>query len=462
MNKFYSKLPIILLILGGILRVSGAGSAAIWFDEANTLYRSGIPFFTLLTERSENSGDIFLELILRPLLAISHSVWMLRLPSILAGLVSLWLVWKLMQWFKFNLLQQCLTSALVAFLPGLLWIGQDARVYGLLACVFLAALWFVLEGRWLGVIATCGLMIYCHSTGPVYAAGILLIALYLHSWKIKTVFISGFLIVLSWTPAIIRIFKYWIIQQPWAPTLTATVLIQSTLQAIWTHASITTWFALLALLTLLLTLGLLFSKIKAHSRIVCLAAWSIPLASLCLFSLFTNNMVQYRTLMPMLFTFCLWLGWELGLMQRPYILRYALAGLWTWLLLVGLWYWNPADRGGGLNKVAAEIRSNWQPGDTLVYTTETVALPFDYYLRELPHTWVAIVDHPFLAVPSIVRTYRDCSIPCRRYWIVIPEDLLITPAEHIDLNTLVHDQKPIYQIRYLQAAPIDVYLVEDK
>jgi hypothetical protein len=129
---------------------------------------------------------------------------------------------------------------------------------------------------------------------------------------------------------------------------------------------------------------------------------------------------------------------------------------------VGLYYWNPTDRGGGLNKVAAEIRSNWKPGDTLVYTTETVALPFDYYLNDLPHTWVAIVSHPFLAVPSIVRTNRDCSVPCQRYWIVIPEDLLITPTEHIELNALVHDQKPVYQIRYLQAAPIDVYLVEEK
>ena len=96
------RLPALLLIIGAVLRVARTGAAAIWFDESNTLYRASIPFHTLFTETSENSGDLLLEIILRPLLALSHSVWMLRLPSMLAGLASLWLVWKLMERLDFT------------------------------------------------------------------------------------------------------------------------------------------------------------------------------------------------------------------------------------------------------------------------------------------------------------------------------------------------------------------------
>ena len=49
-----------------------------------------------------------------------RSLWLLRLPSLLAGLLSLWLVWKLMQQLHFTPWQQLLTALFTALLPGLL------------------------------------------------------------------------------------------------------------------------------------------------------------------------------------------------------------------------------------------------------------------------------------------------------------------------------------------------------
>src|SRR5664280_1053774 len=116
MTILKSRLPILFLLAGSVMRIATLGSAAIWYDEAVTLYRTPIPFMTLFTNRSENSGDLLLELILRPLMAIGpHSLWLLRLPALVAGLISLWLVWLLMQKLSFSLWQQIITAALVAF-----------------------------------------------------------------------------------------------------------------------------------------------------------------------------------------------------------------------------------------------------------------------------------------------------------------------------------------------------------
>jgi hypothetical protein len=458
-RSFVPRLPYIILFLGAILRIAGTGSAAIWFDEANMLYRTGIPFLTLFSEHSERSGDLLLEIILRPLMAISHSVWMLRLPSMIAGLISLWLVWKLMQRLNFTYRQQVVTALIVAFLPGLLWIAQDARSYGLLACLFLAAIWFALESQWLGLLAVCGMMIYTHSTGPVCAAAALAIATYLYPWKIRRIIMVVVGIAIAWIPAIIRMLGYWIIQQPWQPHLTLPWLVFSTIQSIWPELW-GGWFLLGAFSILVLTLLLLISRIKAHGRIVPLIAWVLPLIGLIIFCLvIKQNVIMYRTLMPMLFPFALWLGWELGCKRISSVI---LLVAWVLMLEVGLVNWHPADRGGHLDLVAAEIRSQWRTGDTLIYTTTTVGLPFDYYLNELPHAWSNIIHDPiFLNIPSIDRTYQGTG-KMTRSWVIIPnETILITPAEQAILDDLVQHQAPVYTINYLQNAPIKVYLVEE-
>jgi hypothetical protein len=460
MKKYISFIPPIILTIGAIIRIVGVGASAIWFDEANTLHRTGIPFLTLFSEHSENSGDLLLELILRPLMAMSHSIWILRLPSIIAGMVSLWLVWKLMQWFKFNILQQICSAVLVSFLPGLIWIGQDARAYGLLACLCLATLWFALNSRWLGMTAACGLIIYCHSTGPVYAVTALLLALYLYPNKYRKVAFSAIGITLAWVPAVTRILNTWIIQQPWAPQLRMDNLIRAVLQAFWTHASINIYFSIFAIFVMTCTMCLMLQKFTNRNQLVIAGTWLIPLSGLIAVSLITtNNMILYRTLMPMLFPFSIWLGSELGQLKFSYF-RITLGALWLFMLAYGLKYWDPAARGAYLDRAAEQIQSMWEPGDVIVYTTFTVALPFEYYLGDYPSAWYGIISNPFLVNPVMPIEFTQDPNDFQRRWVIIPEDLLITNAEHKLLMGYVRNQDPVIRISYLQAAPIDIYLVE--
>jgi hypothetical protein len=450
------KIPLFILAVGAVLRVAWTGASAIWYDEANIIHRSTIPFLTLFQETSENSGDLLLELILRPLLAISHSIWILRLPSILAGLVSLWLVWVLMQRLEFTFKQQIVAAAIVAFLPGLIWIAQDARSYGLLACLFLAGIYFAVEGRWLGLLATCGLMIYAHKIGVAFALTSLLIADYLHPRQTRWILLVSAGALLAWIPAIVNMLSRWIIQQPWQPQITFPWLVSSAITAIWPMIN-SGLFLLLAFLLLIRTLFFLFSKNRTNGRIIPLAAWILPVLVLIAASLVTrNNFVIYRTFMPALFPFALWLGWEMGKQKIP-----ALS--WILMLVLGMTMWNPYDRGGRLDQVADQIRSQWKTGDQLIYTTATVGMPFEYYLSDLPHTWDDTARSDFMLILSYPRISIDPSTgAAARSWVVIPDDGLIMPSERDVLMDLVHHQEPLYTIRYMQAATIQVYLVEEK
>ena len=132
--------------------------------------------------------------------------------------------------------------------------------------------------------------------------------------------------------------------------------------------------------------------------------------------------------------------------------------------MAGLIIWDPASRGGGLDVIAEDIRSQWKPGDSLLYTTITVGYPFNYYLGDLPHRWDSTVKDPFfLTTPSLVHPWLDTpNGEVSRSWVVIPQEpILITPEEWEALDDLTHHQDPIYKIFYLQAAPVFIYLVEE-
>ena len=461
MSIFKSRLPVLCLLFGAIIRIATLGSAALWYDEAVTLYRTSLPIWQLFTNHSENSGDLLLELLLRPIMAFEpRSLILLRLPTLLAGLISLWLVWLLMQTLQFSIKQQLITAALAAFLPGLLWMGQDGRPYGLLACLFLAALWFALEGRWLGLLACCGLFPYCHSTGAVYALGALGIAIYFRPGKWRTILLTGVLIGLAWLPALVRIVQEnQSLAYAWGSTPSFEIWAVSAYVAFWTNIAVVQFF--FAATVLALTLPLLASSYSQPGRIIPLLAWGAPLAGLMLFSLH-RNVIIYRTLIPLLFPLALWLGWELGAVLKPVWLRNVLTGLWALALVVGLLAWHPADRGGQLDQVAADIRADWKPGDQLVYATSTVGRPFGYYLDDLPHTWLDIAKDPLMDVPGDARTSLGCQGPCRRWWVIIPqEQYLISPAEWASLKAYMVGS-PVYAVHYMQCATIDVYLEDAK
>jgi len=242
------------------------------------------------------------------------------------------------------------------------------------------------------------------------------------------------------------------------PPFTLTWFIMSLIQAFWasTHTDgLTVYFALLVLL---LTLGLFFSRCKGRGRWIPAVAAVIPFLILTGASLFTNIFV-YRCIIPLGFPFFMWLGYELGLYGFHRSYRSALAVLWILLVVAGFARFRPADRGGYLDAISQVIRNQWTDGDMLIITTVT-GMPFDYYLHDLPMDYYAISDNFFLQPPGMdLVTPRPIQDPSR-LWVIVPNDILLSQEDHNRVDSILGDSAPLYRVDYMQTSPLEVYLIE--
>lgn len=463
-HSFKNKLPLFLLLTGAIFRIAGTGAASIWTDETVTLYRAQTPLLQLWQNHAEQSGDIILELFLRPLLLIGDSVWLLRLPSLLAGLGCLWLTWKLMQRFDFNPTQQMLTAAFVSFAPGLIWQAQSARPYSLLAFFFLLAIWSISEGRWLRFGLSLSIMLYCHNIAPAFVGAALAGALILYPsrWRKLVYVLCG--VGIAWIPQLALTFY----NQQWVslglaplPAFTLKWFAMSLIQAFWATTHTNGWAVYGSVLVLALTFALVFTRLKAFPRLVFALATVIPFLALFGISAVITNLFVYRAIMPLGYTFFLWLGWELGIKGWKFSYRLAVAALWLVLVLAGYGVFRPADRGGHLEQVAAEIRSQWRTGDALVITTVT-GYPFNYYLSDKPMIYQPVSDNFFLQPPGreLIPARPPEQLPSR-LWVIIPNDVLLDDQADAKALQLTGGVDPLYQVVYMQTSPLQVYLVEN-
>jgi hypothetical protein len=450
--KLYRYIPPALLLTGLVYRAAGVLASAIWYDEAVSLYRTTLPFWTLAYDPSEYSGCLFLDLVLRPLMALSpHSLFLLRLPSLLASFGCLWLTWLLMRRLQFTPLQQTLTAALAAFLPGMLWMAQDARVYSILTLLALAGLYFAIDGRWLGLAACAGLMLYTHNTAAALAGVLLLIGLALHRQDWKRYAAAAAIVFVAGLPVAIRMLSLDLSDKFWALPFSFWRFAFAWLEGmlVWTTPGA---LALIPMVLLGLTLLL---ALRQTDRGMLFFAWAVPLFGLQVISGLWQNVIIYRTMMPLVWFFLLWLGYELG--RRPFrILQGVLLAGWALALVLGFGRFDPATRGGGIDQAAAQIRAGWQPGDRVFYTTNTAAAPFSFYLGDLPADVWDGVANVFVTPPGMGTT---ADLPqASRIWIVTPGEPLIRPDEQAFIDGWLADATLITQAQGPEFAAIYVYL----
>jgi hypothetical protein len=244
------------------------------------------------------------------------------------------------------------------------------------------------------------------------------------------------------------------------PPFSVTWFIMSLIQAFWASTHTDGLTVYLALFILFLTMTLIFSKVRAPGRLAPALATIIPFGVIFFLSSVLTNIFVYRVIMPLGCTFFLWLGWELGRGGWNLSYRGVLAGLWLLLVWAGYSRFDPVDMGGGLDQTAAEIRSQWRTGDTLVITTIT-GIPFDYYLQDLPMIYIPVSDNFFLQPPGLsLMTPRPPSASPVRLWVIVPDDVLLDTAAHFRVQAILGDAEPVYEVNYMQTSPLLVYLID--
>jgi mannosyltransferase len=141
---FHRRTLWLILGIGALLRLATLGVQSLWLDE-------GVTFWTIhrdlpgLVDQLATGFRPFYFLVLYPAYLIGTDEWLLRLPSALAGIASIALLYLLGKKL-FDARTGFLAAALLAFSPLHLWYSQEARFYALLGLLSLGAVYFAVRG----------------------------------------------------------------------------------------------------------------------------------------------------------------------------------------------------------------------------------------------------------------------------------------------------------------------------
>ena len=462
----WSNFPILIMLLGMLIRLLGYTSSSIRYDEAVSLYRATTPFIQYLSDLQRYSSLFLWEFILRLISIFGHEIWLIRLPAVLIGVSTLSIVLKLMHEFGFSTIQRSFIASMIAFCPGLLWVSQDARAYGLLIFLYLLAILFILERKWLGFVAICGLLIYTHIIGPAFAVGGFVFAFITYPKEWKKFILMGLAVVTTWIPWVLLyiniqstpqfINTFWLGKFTFGPFI---------LQMIYAYFTRLVSYPIIIVFLVTIVLSIIIAvKSSKRQTIKYSLIFLAPFLIIFFESIFWENTLFYRTLITLIIPFALSLG-SIITLDRKNLLAWVVAGLWMVTAVIGVIGWNPRLRGGDVDKAARMIKANWQEGDVIYYGTGTAALPFDYYLDDRPEYMLDGISNSNLTPPSLRRKFDFTpleNIEKDRAWVIFPLDTFIPKEQMNRLMDYVKEGELISTVKVFEVPDIQVYLVNSK
>lgn len=483
------QLTVAVIGAGIAVRIAGVTASAIWFDEAVSTFNSRLPFFQMVQAAKYTNSPPLWEIILwLDTHILGESLFTLRLPSLIVSFFILWLVYQLTLKFGLSTHQSCFVLFLVALLPSQIWMAQDARVYAVLLALYLIAIWFVINNRWVGFTACAGLLLYGHFSAPFYLISLYLGMIYNNglNWKsIRYTLISGLAISIAFVPWVSALLLS-IQTSSNFPKLSPFYLLISIYQALFLDEGWMTdkWIAWVALGTIAISLVtalvfgivLLFKQLSAlrrhqnetgtNQRYILLSIFALgPLLCLIFLGIF-KNIVYYRALTVMVIPMIIWTVYTLGYgLKRP-IFKYGFVISWIILVFIGLSAWSPAAKGGNIRMLTDLIDHQWQAGDVIYHVTGTTYLPFNFYQPNKPtflfneplHLW--LLPSELADMYGLKRASLE-SLSYKRLWIVYARDPLVPGYLRARIEKYTQTGVLVGRVDVWQFAPINVYRVDE-
>ncbi len=454
-----------ILLAGAALRFSGFNTSALWYDEAFSLVIVRQDLFEMVHRLTSNISPPGWEMLLWFVTRLlGYSEWADRIVPLLASITTLWIAYRLTEELQLPPAQQLVALVLFAFLPFQFWMAQEGRIYAIFSLLYATGILWALQGRWVGLTAVMGLMLWCHNIAIFYIATLLLVALLRHPLAWKRIIGAGLGAVLSWLPWFAFAFHQAGGGIPGLPPFNLDHWMNNLLGAFFANALTGGWqlFGFLAvLLSTLVVIGqmlktwLAWSLHRVHSwkatgwtlRAMDWRKWAqtregadlkpsagfflplivlLPLIALILCSLLFQTVFLCRTLLPLIPFWVMW--WSpILVFQKPRkraltLVQAVLPALWVWVMIAGLAGWSPASKGSNLFEMVNVIREEWQPGDIIYHATGITAVLFWHYLPNDNHFLLdednvmgrPIVDEVKINVPQAPLE----DIPHRRAWII--------------------------------------------
>lgn len=193
----------VLLISAWLVRVPVL-MQALWYDETFTqrmAYVERGAFITALMGDVHPPGYYLLARLSTDL--FGRSDVMLRFPAFLAGLVLIYLVYRVAVLLTQDTRAAQLAAVITAFLPAMIYYSAEARYPTVLACVVLVALIAYLTDRPDLFAFPAGLAIWVHSTGVLYVAVLVALALVKRERRWTLAGIGGAVVAMIWLPGLL-------------------------------------------------------------------------------------------------------------------------------------------------------------------------------------------------------------------------------------------------------------------
>jgi hypothetical protein len=390
-----SRLPLLLALIGVILRIFPAWAMPMWYDENFTLLVARLPIPQLIQATAGDVHPPLWYLIIWPLAHIpALPAWLVvRLPSMLAGIACIWIWWKILeimtwpQWTrewinKFESNPNIMPVRLVAFglfclLPQQIYYSQEGRMYALLTLLVLLAWYFILTHRLVWLAITASAMLWLQNYGLIYLVALWVAALVYdrRTWKPVTIalgaagisFIPWVMVMLGQMQGITG--HYWI-ERLSIPSILATLT-----HTVFAIAYINFDMLSIAVFWGVLTWMLIWSIRHRTLNLPAAILAFLPLALAAVISFAWQPILLLRALIPSGAFICLILVEPLEYLGRKPVMLLSI--FFIPVLLVNLA--NTEVRSGWASKsiqsgtdAITYIDSHWQPGDLLYYVDDGV------------------------------------------------------------------------------------------
>ncbi|HEY4720543.1 MAG TPA: glycosyltransferase family 39 protein, partial [Anaerolineae bacterium] len=338
---------------GIALRIAGLTASPLWYDESFSLSMTRLPLLDMVRTASLDFHPPLWEMIAWVSVRLfGINEFGLRLPSLLASIGALLLAAD----FAHRLLAPRAAAfglTALAILPYQLWLAQDGRGYAVMSLLYLAAAWFALKGRWLGMGAALGLMMYVNLASPFYALTIGALCVgWWRRFEIRRYALGGVMAITAFVPWLSSYVHAANSKDFWTVPQTLGWFVTAIVRAMVVDSLPGDWWTAVAVLTVLGSIVAAIAITLAYRErglVVMALLGALPFA-LMLLAVPVKNVILYRPLSALTAPLVLWLAASLIRLPGTF-LKSFFATAWALIGIGGLLAWSAAAKGGELESL---------------------------------------------------------------------------------------------------------------
>jgi len=445
-----------ILILALLVRLLGIISRPIWYDEAFAILFSekgpGPMLYGTLALTGAGSADIhplgYYTILWIWMKVFGESLVATRLLSIIAGLISVYLIYLI----AFELLSDPKTARLsmlfAALAPFQIHYAQEIRMYSFLVMWLLLATYSYQRGSktrnwkwWLLFSVSAAFAQYTHNLAAFYLIALALLPIFQKNWQVlRAVFLAGVGALILYFPWAIQLpaqfskiqSAYWV-ERPDISKLFTLLLVYITN----TPLPPDLVAGALAMVLIIVITALIQTIRNRHQIGAKDGLWLLylsfaPPLLLFLFSQWKSVYIE-RALLPSGAIFCIWLAWVITKTKLPNVAQYALLGLLGISAALGI-YEHVTYHDfpyGPFRQLDRSIQQRMEPQDVIIHSNKLSMLPAMLLDRNLPQSFIG--DQPGSATDTLapatqqvleIKSETDIQSATRnanRVWYIIYE-----------------------------------------